>query len=99
MKVTAILKNLSDAFYNGFTWDGEQRPGFLNIPDAEKFDVIRGQNCRDLGITIKIGHSNSFSERVDFNQLLRRPHKISFKIEPRRGYKLATFEFSEEGKI
>lgn len=95
MKVTFILKDLSEQFYNG----GFLTIGLLNLNPLEQYlylddKVTRGSlgNC----ITRKIGHANAFRDVVELNQLRRRGlTAISGKVEPRRGYKLATFELAK----
>ena len=45
-------------------------------------------------VSLKIGNG-SFRDKVEWNQLFRDSRdKISATIEPRRGYKLITFELS-----
>lgn len=86
MRVTMILKNLSDAFFEGC---GEHIKGLNNMTDAEKFEHLR--NCsRDLGITMKIG-TGQFRDQVELNSLLRGPHKVTYALLPRRGYRIAEF--------
>ena len=90
MKITFTLKDLTDAFYNGM---GESIVGLLNMPDNEKFAyLMRKAQQRELKISMKIGYGQ-FRDSVELNQLLRKDNlSYSFKLEPRRGYKLATFE-------
>lgn len=88
MKATAILKDLSEVYFNG---NGGSIVGLLNVPDADKLAYLQ-RSAQDLQITFKVGNG-SFRDKVELNQILREPHSTSFKLEPRRGYKLATFEF------
>ena len=90
MKITFTLKDLTDAFYNGM---GESIVGLLNMPDNEKFIyLMRKAQQRELKISMKIG-AGQFRDSVELNHLLRKDNlSYSFKLEPRRGYKLATFE-------
>lgn len=90
MKVTFTLKDLTDAFYNGF---GSSIVGLLNMPDNEKFAYLsRKAKEKELKISMKIA-SGQFRDAVELNQLLRKDNlSYSFKIEPRKGYKLVTFE-------
>ena len=82
MKVTFILKDLSDAFYNGF---GEI-VGLMNRTDSDKFEWLSNASAKkELKITMKIGTSNSFRDRVDLNTLLRKQCDYKFKLEPRKG--------------
>lgn len=92
MKVTFILKDLSEQFFHGF---GSSIRGLLNMSDAEKLDYLTNR-CRDLQVKQKVGNG-SFRDRVDYNALVKQPHRIAFKLEDRRGYRLATFEVQPEG--
>ena len=87
MKVTFIIKNMSEAFYNG---NGESITGLLKMTDADKFTYLN-KSRHDHGFTMKIG-TGQFRDQVELNQLLRTNPPVAFKLEPRRGYKLATFE-------
>ena len=79
MKVTFILKNLSEYFYTELE------------NSNDKFKHLN--SIRDLPVTRKIG-SGAFSEAVDFNIKYRQCKEYkSYKLENRRGYKLATFIF------
>lgn len=89
MKVTAILKNLTDAFYRG---NGGSIKGLLNMSDSEKFDHLT-KHCRDLQVKIKIG-AGTIQDAVELNNMLRSNHSISFRIDSRKGYKLATFDIT-----
>lgn len=91
MKTTFILRNKSDAFYNG----GIYSPGLNNLNDFEKYLYLTW-SMHNLGdITQKVGNE-SFRDRVDFNTLFKSGNfKIEYKLEPRRGYKLATFNFNK----
>jgi len=86
MKTTFILKDLTPQFYEGF---GESIVGLLNMTDADKFTYLNKSRI-NLKITMKIG-SGQFRDTVELNQLLRQPHAVQFKLESRKGYKLATF--------
>ena len=92
MKVTFILRNLSETFYNG---NGSSITGLLNLSDSDKFWKLRNQASGDLRdcVKMKVG-TGQFRDSVDLNAIVKRDHAVSFKIEPRRGYKLATFTFS-----
>lgn len=90
IKVTYILKNLTDCFYDG---NGESIEGLLNLTDRAKFDKLNKCAFGDLrdNVKQKIG-TGQFRDKVELNQLLRDPaQKIEFKLENRKGYKLATF--------
>jgi hypothetical protein len=92
MKITAIFRDLSDQFWNGF---GESIPSFLNLSPCAQFEraqVLAHEMPRN--VSIKIGNG-SFRERVDLNQAMRdssRKDRMTAKIEPRKGYKLVTWE-------
>jgi len=90
MKTTFILKDLSEQFYEGM---GESIVGLLNMSDSDKFAYLNKARV-NLKITMKIG-SGQFRDSVDLNSLLKQPNNVTFKLEPRKGYKLATFEHSK----
>ena len=87
MKTTVILKDFTDDFYNGV---GESIKGLLNMTDEEKFAYLTNLGHQKR-VSVKIG-DGSFRDRVELNGMLRSPCKYTFKLEPRRGYKLATFD-------
>jgi hypothetical protein len=90
MKVTVILKDFTEQFYNGF---GESIPGLLNMANPEKFEKLRLMSA-EKRVTMRIGNG-SFRDQVDLNSIRKSQHpQYSFKIEPRKGYKLATFEIT-----
>lgn len=89
MKVTAIIKNVNDAFFQGF---GDSIKGLNNMSDLEKFDYLLNKGVTDPQIvSTKVG-GGMFKDRVALNQLRRGYFELSYKLENRRGYKLATFE-------
>ena len=88
MKVTAILKDFSDQFYNGT--ESGSIPAFLTMTPGDKWEKVR-RLAADKRVSLKIG-TGQFRDQVELNQILRNPVSIAFKIEPRRGYKLATFD-------
>ena len=89
MKVTAIIKNANDAFFEGF---GESIKGLNNMGDKEKFDYLLNMGVSNPSIvTTKVG-GGMFKDRVELNQLRRKDFSLSYKLENRKGYKLATFE-------
>lgn len=90
MKTTFILKDLTDEFYNGGFWS----IGLSNLNKTEQFLYLTELARRkELKITLKVGNSNSFRDMVELNQKVRGGVQVqSGQIEPRRGYKLATFE-------
>jgi len=87
MKATAILRNFSDTFWNGA--EHFPIPGFLTQSPKEQW--ARVQDLRRDGLaTLKI-ETGQFRDQVELNQILRGEHTIACTVEPRRGYKLATF--------
>lgn len=102
MKVTFILKDLSAAFYNGNNVPVDSPIyifGLNNLTNYYKFYHLKGKAARkELQITMKVGNSDSFRDKVDLNHILnsKQPEEINltYKLEPRRGYKLATFEIN-----
>lgn len=102
MKVTFILKDLSEAFFNGNNVPPDSPiyiQGLNNLTDFYKFYYLKGKAARkELQITMKVGNSDDFRDKVELNQILnsKKPEEINltYKLEPRRGYKLATFEIT-----
>jgi hypothetical protein len=89
MKVTAIIKNANDAFFEGF---GESIIGLNNMSDKEKFDYLLNTGVRNPSmVTTKVG-GGMFRDKVELNQLRRKDFSLTYKLENRKGYKLATFE-------
>ena len=83
MKVTATLHDLTDNFYADIAMM-QPREAYLYINRLKQ----------DLPHCIKTKTGNGqFNDAVDFNRLMRGPCTVNYKLEPRRGYKLATFEF------
>jgi len=83
MRVTSTLHNLSDSFYAEFAL----------LTPAEQFAKLNKLRI-DLPHCIKVKiEQGQFRDAVDLNSLTKRPHTVTCKIEPRRGYKLATFNF------
>jgi len=87
MKVTAILRNLSDVFWHGA--GHFPTPGFLTQEPKAQWARVQTL-CRDGLATLKI-ETGQLRDQVELNQILRGAHTIACRIEPRRGYKLATF--------
>jgi hypothetical protein len=89
MKVTAIIKNANAAFFEGF---GESVKGLDNMTDKEKFDYLmnKGVTCPSM-VSTKVG-GGMFRDKVELNQLRRKNFALTYKLEARKGYKLATFE-------
>ena len=89
MKITAIIKDVNESFFNGF---GDSIKGLNNMNDKEKFDYLLNLGVSTPNIvTTKVG-SNMFKDKVELNQLRRKDFKLNYKLENRKGYKLATFE-------
>lgn len=93
MQVTFILRNLSETFFEGL---GDSIIGLDNLEPRARFDTLARHAKGDLKhcVSMKAG-SGQFRDHVELNQLLRGPVSIDYKIEPRRGYKLATFTISK----
>ena len=91
MKITVILKDFSEQFYTGT--EGGSIVGLFNMADADKFELCR-RLANDKRATMKIG-TGQFCDAVELNALRRNPCTFTFKIEPRKGYKLATFEVTK----
>lgn len=90
MKVTFILKNLSNEFYNGF---GDSIVGLNNISDKEKFDKLSRMANGDLRDNVKMKSGNgSFRDRVELNSIIKKPYTCQYEISPRKGYNLVTFD-------
>ena len=87
MKVTFTLKDLSDIWYEGIR----------TMSDAERFAYLCKQaNGGDLRYYIKQKiASGQFRDKVELNQIMRTNPTFVYKLEPRRGYMLATFEVSK----
>ena len=91
MKATVILKDFTEQFYTGT--EGGSIVGLLNMDNAAKFELCR-RLAGEKRATMKIG-TGQFRDAVELNAMRRSPCTITFKLEPRKGYKLATFEFSK----
>lgn len=91
MKVTAIIKNVNEQFFTGY---GDSIAGLNNLDDIEKFNYLMNKGVSmPEAVTTKVG-GNMFRDKVELNQLRRKPFAISYKLENRKGYKLATFELT-----
>ena len=95
MKVTFIIRNMSPVFFDGT--ESGSIPGLNSHSDVEKLAYLLKAARGDLGhnITVKIG-SGQFRDTVELNLIMKRPsgYAATYKLEPRRGYKLATFSVS-----
>jgi hypothetical protein len=94
MKVTFILKDFSDDFYNGFGTSELGSVGLLNMTNEEKYKTLENLSFCIKNVKMKIG-LDRFSDRVELNSIQRGKCNYDFKIEPRRGYKLVTFEVTK----
>ncbi len=96
MKITFILKDLSPAFYEGRPSENPimEIRGLNNLTTKEKFFYLNKRAAeKELKITMKVGNSDSFRDKVELNQLLKKDnYNIDYKLEARRGYKLVTFQ-------
>lgn len=83
MQVTFIIKNLTE----------QTHIELAAMTDADRFAKLTKWAFGDLRhcVSQKI-ETGQFRDRVELNQIMRSPHFQSYKLEPRRGYKLATFE-------
>ena len=81
MKITFIIKDIDV-------------DDIKEMQAREAFDALHKYAYGDLRhyVSIKWGTGNAFRDRVEANQLLRGEHILTFRVEPRRGYQLATFE-------
>jgi len=89
MKATFILKDKTDVFYNGGGYFCEV--GLLQMEPLAQWGRLQKLSHDGLA-TLKVG-DGSFRDNVELNQILRAGKAPTFKLEPRKGYKLATFEF------
>ena len=82
--VTVILRNLTDEFY----------AALAALPtNASRYDHLRAL-ARDLSHCISFKEGNgSFRDRVELNLRKRVVSEPAYRLEPRRGYRLARFEF------
>jgi len=84
MHTTFVLRNLTD--------DALARVAAMAPSDAHTQLAAWAFGDLKHCVTQKCGSSNSFGDRVRWNSVVKANAIRSFKIEPRRGYKLATFE-------
>lgn len=96
LTATVILKDLSDEFYHGYTMHGIAHTGFLDMDSSQRWAecnrITSDGYCKS---TLKIGNG-SFRDKVDLNHMMKNGGRvITCKLEPRKGYKLATFEFAK----
>ena len=91
MKITAIIKNVNEQFFNGF---GDSIQGLNNMDDKEKFNYLMNMGVSSPSmVTTKVG-SGMFKDKVELNQLRSKDFTLNYKLENRKGYKLAIFELN-----
>lgn len=85
MKVTFTIKNLSEDLLQRIQ-DGDHET---------RWETLKRWATGDLKHLVKMKVGNgSFGDKVDLNGIVKRGGKIATSsIAPRRGYKLATFEW------
>jgi hypothetical protein len=83
MKITATLHDFSDGFY----------AELASMAPREIYDYLRKLKNDSYCVKIKIGNGQ-FRDAVELNSMMRDPCTYTYKLEPRRGYKLVTFEVS-----
>lgn len=93
MKMTVIIRNLSDAFWHG---NEDSIPSFIDQSPHDRLENLKRLSS-DLPekISFKVG-DGSIRDRVEWNFESKKPgtiERMTSKIEPRRGYRLVTFEF------
>lgn len=95
MKVTAIIKDVSPCFFTGWGTPGGPMEivGFDTKTNEEKLRYVL-KNDLGKSVTAKI-ERGAFRDQVELNMLMRGPVEVTYKLEPRRGYKLATFEITK----
>ena len=84
MQVTFIIRNLTD----------KAHADLAAMDDRARFEKLHKWAFGDLKhcVSVKFGKSDAFRDRVDFNAAYKAGKPFtSYKLESRRGYKLATF--------
>jgi len=89
MKVTFIVKGMTDIFWQG---NNGSIQGLDNMTDLERLEkLFKCSGLPEYQITSKIGNG-SFRDKVDLNALKRSGWAVQeYKKENRKGYKLITF--------
>lgn len=90
MQITFIIRDLTESTMQELH-AMESRAAFDRLHKWAFGDL---RHC----VSIKVGTSNSFRDRVEANTLLKAGCAMAFKIEPRKGYKLATFTLDKAGR-
>ena len=90
MNATVTIKDLSDQFWNGF---GELIPAFLSQSPIDQFQRLEKLSHEmPKNVSLKIGNG-AFRDRMEWvREIASNPQNLTSKVEPRRGYKLVTFE-------
>ena len=88
MKVTFVVRNLPEST-------------LLELESVEPrvaYDKLHKWTFGDLKhcVSVKFGTSNAFRDRVEANSILKAGCDVAFKLESRKGYKLATVTLSKE---
>lgn len=85
IKVTFIIKNLTT----------ETVQALEDMIPGEAFALLSKWAFGDLRhcVKVKYGSANAFRDRVEVNSAVKAGKIPGFKLEPRRGYQLATFVF------
>ena len=97
MKATVTIKDLSDQFWNGF---GELVPAFLSQSPIDQFQRLEKMSHEmPKNVSLKIGNG-AFRDRMDWSrEIASSPQNLTSKVEPRRGYKLVTFELDRKNPV
>ena len=82
MRATFVLKNLTPQYLESLA-KCEPRQAYAHL-FAQR---------QDLNISLKVGNGQ-MRDSVEFNDAFKAERPVTFRIEPRAGYKLATFEIS-----
>lgn len=82
-QTTYIIRNLSDDMLANIA---TMAPRDL-LAKLERWAWGDLRHC----VTVKYG-SGAFGDRVTWNSIVKSEKPLKFKIEPRKGYKLVTFE-------
>jgi hypothetical protein len=84
MKITVILKNVTDQFH----------ANLAAMQTAEQLEYLfkgsRPYSGLERCISVKI-ETGQFRDAVEFNALKRQPMDVTLVSEPRKGYRLLTF--------
>ena len=83
MQTTFVVKNLTE----------NTLESIASLSPLDAYRKLSNWAYGDLKhcVSVKHGPSNDFRDRVEWNGLIKGLKPMSFKLEPRRGYKLFTF--------